>query len=119
MGRQEVLLILLGIALGASLIMAAWVGYLVTSPNQVHGSTVDTQGVWSVASCRMQGRGDAEAFWVFDHEQKKLAVYLMNGKNFEVLAVRDLQYDFNIPAFSAQGGRQTPDIKQMRDMKRK
>ncbi len=114
MGKQGVLSLVLGISIGASLVLAAWVVYLVNTPRQAYGGTVDTNGLFSVASARLVGRGEAEAFWVFNHEKEKLAVYLMNNRNLEILAVRDCSYDFRPAQYSPKGGRQDPSVKFMR-----
>ncbi len=115
MARQEVFLIVLGIALGACITMGVWVGSLLMSPIHAYGGTVDTQGTFSVASCKVQGRGDAEAFWIFDHESKKIAVYFMNGKTLEFLAVRDMRYDLTPAQWPL---RQTPTIDEMKKQTR-
>jgi len=40
------------------------------------------------------GRGDGEALFLWDHEEQKLAVYLIAGQKMELLFVRNCQHDF-------------------------
>ena len=115
MGKQGVLLIVLGIAIGASLVLGTWVVFLISSPPSALGGSVDTVGTLSMASGRLKGQGEAEGIYLFEHEAKKLVVYMMNNKTLELLAVRDCQYDFRPTAFSPRGGGQKPTVKEMKD----
>ena len=116
MGRQGVLLLALGVAIGASVVLGSWVTYLVVNPSQVSGGGYDTNGTMSVATGLIKGQGQSEALFIFDHEARKLVVYFVNGRNLEILAVRDCTYDlgFQHAQWSPEGGRQRPDVGYMK-----
>lgn len=115
MGKQGVLTLLLGVALGANLVLGAWVVTTTLSPQTALGGTVDTGAGITVATGRIQGKGDADALYIWDHADKKLAVYFQSGGKLELLAVRNCEYDM-VPN---QFGDQKPTYQEMKKNVRK
>ncbi len=77
--------------------------------------TADTEGAYSVATGRVQGR-DADVLFVWNHENQKLAVYSVSSNALQVLHVRNCEYDFKADGFNLGGRRSTPTVKEMRDL---
>ena len=68
-----------------------------------------------MATGQISGRGNASALYMYDQEKKKLIALLINNNNLEIIAIRDMQYDWEIDVFSAQGGTQKPSAKEMKE----
>ena len=78
------------------------------------GGTVDTSGGYTLATGRLQGKGEADALYIWNHETRKLGIYFANNRNLEVIAIRDCSYDFAVPGFSARNGKQIPPASDMK-----
>lgn len=92
----------LGVALGANLVLGAWVIENHFSPRTVMGQTVDTVGRFTAATGRLQGKGEADGLYIIDHEQMKLLVYFDNGRRLELLHVRDMSGEMGIKFYGEQ-----------------
>lgn len=55
---------------------------------------VDNTGPFAMLTGQLQGRGEGEALFLWEHASQKLVVYLVSGKQMEVLFVRDCSFDF-------------------------
>ena len=110
MGKQGVLTLLLGVALGANVILACWIVSITLNPTPALGGTVDGAGEYTLATGRLQGRGDADALYIWSHVDKKLVVYFQSGKNLELLSTRNCIYDFR----PNQYGEQRPTVQRMK-----
>ena len=99
MSKVQGMTLLLGVALGANLVLGAWVLESHFSPNVVMGQTVDSGASFTVATGRLQGKGEADGFYVLDHANKKLLVYFTNGRSLQLLHVRDLGEDMSVKGF--------------------
>ena len=108
MRTQGVFTLLLGIALGSNLVLGAWLFHASTNDAPVAvGQTVDTNGRYSVATGRIAGRGDADALYIWDAEEQRLAVYFVQGKKMDLIFARDCGTDFSVPQFGEQYPRST------------
>lgn len=104
--KQGFLVLILGIMIGANVVMGAWVVSLWNKPMQTAlGATADTNGNISIGTGRLQSRGESDALYIYDHESKKIAVYVSSGNRFELLAVRDTTHDWKYVEFPAKGHR--------------
>lgn len=104
MNKQGILTLALGILIGANMVMGVWfVSVLQNPPRDAFGQTAGTDGSISVGTGKLQGRGDSDAFYLFDHNTKKLAVYAASGNRFELIAVRNTKYDWKYDEFPAKG----------------
>ena len=112
MGKQGILTLLLGVALGGNLVLGAWIVTTTLSPQTALGNTVDSDGKVFVATGRIQGKGDADALYVYDHEIKQLVVYFQSGQRLELLSSRNCDYDFKPNSF----GTQKPTPKELRKL---
>lgn len=91
-----------GVALGANVVLGAWVIENHFTPRTVMGQTVDSGGRFTVATGRLQGKGEADGLYVIDNEAHKLMVYFDNGRRLELLHVRDMSGEMGIPFFGEQ-----------------
>ena len=77
---------------------------------QALGGTVDSGAGFTVGTGQLQGKGDADAVYIFSHEDKKLLVYFQNANRLELLATRNCQYDLQ----PNQYGKQNPSVADMK-----
>ncbi len=91
MGKSGWLILVLGISLGANATLLLHDA----SPPVASGQTVDTSGGYSLATGRIQGKGEADALYIWSHADKKLAVYFENGNRLELLHVRKCEEEFS------------------------
>lgn len=112
MQKQGTLFLMLGALIGANLIMAAWLVSLSFAPAAI-GATADSGNNFAVATGRLQGRGEADAFYIWDHQDKKLLVYAALGNKFELIAVRDAQWDLRYQEYPG-GNRHSPTLDEVR-----
>ena len=80
--------------------------------------TADTEGSYSVATGRVQGR-DADVLFVWNHENQKLAVYSVSNSALQVLHVRNCAFDFRGDDFNLPGRRSTPTVTEMKELLKK
>lgn len=104
--------LLLGALVGANLIMAAWLVALSSAPT-ASGVGADSGNGFAVATGRLQGRGEADAIYIWDHVDKKLLVYAALGNKFELIAVRDAQWDLKYQEYPG-GNRHSPTLEEVR-----
>jgi len=109
MSKQGWLTLVLGIAIGINAVLVASLvgGTDRTAQREAGGAS----NGWLMSTGIIAGKGNAEALWLYDTNNKKLACYFQNGKTLELLSVRDLQYDYIPQAF----GRQDPAVKDMKE----
>ncbi len=113
MSRHELLLLLLGVALGANLMLGAWViGNGQTIP-VAQGGSVDSGTAYTIATGKFQGKGDGEGLYILKHDDQKLLTFFINGKFLELMHVRDLSKDFQAKVH----GEQTPVAEKDKDKK--
>ena len=103
MAKHGFLMLLLGVALGANFVMGAWLVANSLSPHVASGATVDTQGGYTLATGRIQGGGEADVLYVWNHETMKLGIYMMRNRSLEVLAIRNCSSDFDVDGFILRG----------------
>ena len=109
MSKQGWLTLLLGVALGINAVLVAT---LVGGEDQkAEGQSANGTNGWLMTTGAVAGKGNAEALWVLDTTNRKLAVYFQNGKTLELMSVRDLQYDYLPQSY----GRQDPTVKAMKE----
>lgn len=111
MNKQGTTNLLLGFALGANVILAAWIVTNHLRPLPVLGQTVDTGGKYTVATGRI-GKGENDALYVVNHEDHKILVYYTQGEEFKLTHVRDFTKDLE----ASPHGKQT-EIVDKRDKK--
>ena len=99
MSKVQGVTLLLGAALGANLVLGAWVLESHFSPKVVMGQTVDSGTTFTVATGRLQGKGEADGFYILDHANQKLLVYFTNGQQLQLLHVRDLKEDMSVKGY--------------------
>ncbi|MCA8959473.1 MAG: hypothetical protein KDC38_03120 [Planctomycetes bacterium] len=113
MGKQGALYLALGLLLGVSVSLAAWLVSEIQRPTHFAlGQTAMGEGVMTMATGQISGRGNADALYMYDQKLQKLAVILVNNNNLEVVAIRDMTWDWKIPSYSA--GKQIPDPREMK-----
>ncbi|MEM7262331.1 MAG: hypothetical protein AAF488_10110 [Planctomycetota bacterium] len=118
MGKQGVLYVALGLLLGVSISLGAWLTSEIQRPSHVAlGQTAMGDGAMILATGKISGRGDAAALYMYDPKLQKLAVMFVNNNNLEVVAIRDMTWDWKVPSYSA--GRQIPDPREMKKAARK
>ena len=118
MSKQGALFAALGLLLGVTVTMSAWLVSEIGRPSHVAlGQTSMGEGNMVMATGQISGRGNAAALYLYDQAKQKLAVIFVNGQNLEILAIRDMTWDWQVPGYSA--GRQTPDVKDMKKAARK
>lgn len=111
MKKQGILVLALGVMIGANLVMGAWVVSLWSNPRHVaEGQTANAIGNYLVGMGGT-GQGDQDAFYIYDTDQKKLAVYTVRQNQFQLLGVRDTQYDWKYTVFPSKG--QKPTLEQV------
>ena len=114
MSKQGALTLFLGVAIGANAVLLG----LLAAPSALQTASGDdasgTNG-FLMSTGILQGKGNADALYVLDTTNKKLAIYFMNNTRLELIGVRDMQYDLMPQAFSPKGGGQTPTVQEMRD----
>lgn len=116
MGKQGFLYIALGVMFGMTITLGVW---LATERNQAYGQTAMGNAGMVLATGQVAGRGNASALYMYDSEKHKLAVVFVNNNNLEVLAVRDMQYDWIPDAYTARGGKQIPTVEEMKEFTKK
>lgn len=118
MGKQGALFAALGLLLGVTVTMAAWLVSEIQRPSHVAlGQTAMGDGQMVLATGQISGRGNAAALYMYNQKDSKLAVVFVNNNNLEVLAIRDMTWDWQVPGYSA--GKQTPSVKDMKAAARK
>ncbi len=110
MSKQGWLTLLLGVAIGANLVL---VGMLVT-PRVASGETADGTNGFLMTTGVLQGKGQSEAVYIMDTTNRKFAVYFMNNTRMELLGVRDMQFDWVPQSYSPKTGGQDPTVDQMK-----
>ncbi len=114
MSKQGWMTLALGVAIAVNGIL---LGLLVGSgPDQVaEGQSANGTNGFLMTTGVLQGKGASEAMYLFDTNDKKLAIYFMNNTRLELIAVRDLTYDFIPQSYSPKSGRQEPSVKDMKE----
>lgn len=117
MDKHGVLYIALGLLLGACLTMGVWIGTGAGrsgTDGMAFGQTAMGNGSILVATGRIQGRGDGDGFYIYDTENKKLAVLFVGNSKMELLHIRDMSYDWQPVQYDGKGRRQDPSVKDMK-----
>jgi hypothetical protein len=114
MSKQGMLTLVLGVAIGVNVVL---LGLLVSSPaSQVaSGDTAIGTNGFLMTTGVLQGKGNSEALYIMDTNNRKFAVYFMNNTRMQLLGVRDMQYDFVPKSYSPKNGDQDPTVEEMRD----
>ena len=110
MSKQSTLTLLLGVAIGANVVL---LGLLATP--RATGETADGTNGFLMTTGVLQGKGSSEALYIMDTNSKKFAVYFMNNTRLELICVRDMQYDWIPQMYHPKSGDQDPTVKEMKD----
>ena len=110
---------LLGVALGANVVMVAWIFNASLATPTVEGQTVNGNGNFVMATGRLMGRGEADALYVFDTQRRQLCVYFQGQTRLELLSSRNCQYDLKPPEYSVSKQEQNPTVRWMKDATKK
>lgn len=51
--------------------------------------------------------GNGSAFWLYDHKDRRIAVYALGSQGLELRSVRDIQYDLLAPYINLPQGKMT------------
>lgn len=95
--------------------MGFWIYREANAPSSVvSAQTAMGGGPITLATGQIVGRGDASALYMYDSDAKKLAVLMMNNNSLELLAVRDMQYDWQVVQFSPKSGKQVPTVEEIK-----
>ncbi len=97
MGKDRFLTLLLGVALGANVVIVAWIFNASASVNPVQGQTADSNGSFIAVTGEIIGRGDV--LYLIDTTRRQLAVYQQGGQRLELLSSRNVTYDFKPPEY--------------------
>lgn len=83
--------------LGAVAVLSVWLIVEISrDPAQVGAQTATVSGNLLIATGQIQGRGNADAVYIYDHGQKKIVCYQAQFNRFDVIAIRDCQYDWRV-----------------------
>ncbi|MEM7261040.1 MAG: hypothetical protein AAF488_03555 [Planctomycetota bacterium] len=97
------------IARSACAFVVLALAFFVTAP--AHAGSVDTTGPFAMLTGQLQGRGDAEALFLWDKAGQRLAIYLVTPSKMELLFVRNCAYDFEV---DVNPGKMTPSPAEVR-----
>lgn len=113
MSKQGALTLFLGVAIGANAVLLG----LLAAPSLPTASGENAEGTngFLLTTGILQGKGQADAVYILDTQNKKLAIYFMNNTRLELIGVRDIQYDLIPQDYSPKGGGQVPTVKEMRE----
>jgi hypothetical protein len=70
------------------------------------GGTAMGGGDVLVATGSLAG-GNGSAFWLYDHKDRRIAVYTLGNQGLELRSVRDIQYDLQAPYINLPQGKLT------------
>lgn len=96
-------------------LVAVAVLFAFSAPPALAGS-VDTNPPFTLLTGKLTGQGDGEAMFLWDHVEKKLAVYLVSGTVLKLLFVRDCQFDF---AINKSLGKHEPTVREVKELGRR
>ena len=114
MSKQGALTLLLGAAIGANAVLLGLLVGPSIVPTASGENATGTNG-FLMSTGILQGKGNADALYIMDTTNKKLAIYFMNATRLELIGVRDIQYDLIPKSFSPKGGAQAPTVDEMRE----
>lgn len=81
-----------------------------------HAGEVDNTGDVALMTGQLQGRGEGEALFIWEHASQKLAVYIVNASRMELLFVRDCSFDFRA---NVALGQMKPTVEEMEELAKK
>jgi len=114
MDKQGILTLLFGVTLGVCVMQTVWL-CTALGPNSASGQTVDSKNNWVMGSGQLAGKGNADALYLWNTEDKKLLVYFVNGETLKLLSVRDCSYDAQV----FQLGTQQPSVEEIKKQLKK
>ena len=114
MSKQGALTLFLGVAIGANAVLLGLLAAPAALPTASGENATGTNG-FLMSTGILQGKGNADALYILDTTNKKLAIYFMNNTRLELIGVRDMQFDLIPQSFSPKGGGQSPTVQEMRE----
>lgn len=82
----------------------------------VRAGEVDNTGDVALMTGQLQGRGEGEALFIWEHATQKLAIYIVNASRMELLFVRDCSFDFKA---NVAIGQMKPTVEEMDEIAKK